>query len=571
MLKGFIISRFRNFGDEDQLVHPLAKINIFIGENNSGKSNVIRFIRDVLSPLLEPGRGDGHTLSGISRPRFSFTEQPHRPVLVETSEEVIGPRLKGNVPANWHSWFVGHPYAILDGAFLAVPATRGNQQLSVVRSEFPSGVSTNLTQQIWHALTQRINGGAQAWHEELLNNLLQSTAMKLDVVYIPSFRQIETRLSEFEQEYRKWEGGSHIIDRLAELAYPPYDKQEMKKDFENLRRFIGNVIDRPDVSVEIPNDRKTINIKADRNFVPIEALGSGIHELFMLAAQIVLNKQSTILLEEPEVHMHPTLQRKFMTFLEEQEGQYFITTHSPHIIDTPGAAVFGVRNVDGEARIEPLLTNQSRRRMCEELGYRPSDLLQTNCVIWVEGPSDRIYLNHWLSTVDSEIREGVHYSMMFYGGKLLSHLSVEDAEVRDFVGLLPINRHPAIVMDSDRGSEQQMIRQTKTRVTTEMEEVGGFCWVTAGREIENYIPRELRLRAIRAAHPQASRLASSPTKFAKPLDFIMVDGRRVEKGFDKVRIARAVVDEPANLAVLDLGGRIAALARYVRHANGMQS
>ena len=47
-------------------------------------------------------------------------------------------------------------------------------------------------------------------------------------------------------------------------------------------------------------------------------------------------------------------------------------------------------------------------------------ILQANCVVWVEGPSDRIYLKHWIEAVTSELIEGLHYSIMFYGGRLLS-------------------------------------------------------------------------------------------------------------------------------------------------------
>ncbi|SHU60945.1 Uncharacterised protein [Mycobacteroides abscessus subsp. bolletii] len=54
-------------------------------------------------------------------------------------------------------------------------------------------------------------------------------------------------------------------------------------------------------------------------------------------------------------------------------------------------------------------------QVCVDLGYRPSDLLQANYVVWVEGPSDRTYIRRWLQIANPDLQEGIDYSIMFYG------------------------------------------------------------------------------------------------------------------------------------------------------------
>jgi len=44
-LDGIAISGYRSFGSELVKINDLAKINIFIGKNNSGKSNILRFCK----------------------------------------------------------------------------------------------------------------------------------------------------------------------------------------------------------------------------------------------------------------------------------------------------------------------------------------------------------------------------------------------------------------------------------------------------------------------------------------------------------------------------------------------
>jgi predicted ATP-dependent endonuclease of OLD family len=144
--------------------------------------------------------------------------------------------------------------------------------------------------------------------------------------------------------------------------------------------------------------------------------------------------------------------------------------------------------------VEQLVDRGSRAALSRRLGYRASDLVQSNAVVGVEGPSDRIYIHHWINKVNPNLLEGTHYSILFYAGRLLSHYSGNEldsleASVGDFISLLDVNRNMAIVIDSDRKNSKQKINATKTRLVDEFNKAGAVAWVTAGREIENIFRR----------------------------------------------------------------------------------
>ena len=54
MIPNFSIAGFRSFGSEHQFFESLGKINLIIGPNNSGKSNVLRFIEKALNAAVNP-------------------------------------------------------------------------------------------------------------------------------------------------------------------------------------------------------------------------------------------------------------------------------------------------------------------------------------------------------------------------------------------------------------------------------------------------------------------------------------------------------------------------------------
>lgn len=315
--------------------------------------------------------------------------------------------------------------------------------------------------------------------------------------------------------------------------------------------------------------------------------GSGLKTIIHILCVLCLvpsydekgTKDYVFAIEEPENNLHPGMQRRLTQFLLDHAKStgvpFFVTTHSNVILDQvakdPGTGVFHVRHDGIRASVEKVRAYSEHHAVLDDLDIRASDLLQTNGVIWVEGPSDRIYLTDWISKWSGrEYREGLHYQCVWYGGRLLARLNVDDefADIDERMNLLLVNKNLVVVVDSDRSSAAAELNATKKRIREGVEDVGAQFWSTDGREIENYLPIEA-LRAefglrIRAPHGKFEKFAGFLGKVSKEAHRLFM---RSKVEFAARVTAHVTRDQLATK--LDLSEKLTEVCERIRRWNKM--
>ncbi len=235
--------------------------------------------------------------------------------------------------------------------------------------------------------------------------------------------------------------------------------------------------------------------------------GSGLKTILLVLLNLLVlpelpeykGKKLIFAFEELENNLHPALQRRLFNYLYhysiENDCPVFLTTHSHVVIDMfynkEKSQLLHVTKRNHSSAIKKIDNRLDKFNILEDLAIKASDLFQSNGIIWVEGPTDRIYIKRWLELFfGDKFQEGRHFQFLYYGGRLLSHYTTTE-DIQAKINILTINRNAAIVMDSDRKNTNTKINQTKIRIRKEFDKLNMFCWVTAGKEIENYLPSKV--------------------------------------------------------------------------------
>lgn len=181
------------------------------------------------------------------------------------------------------------------------------------------------------------------------------------IIYIPSeikFDEIKNAVTNMKQEYKFL----NVIDNNIIKDVPSYiasriiytanieENLTMKQAREKVYKEINGIFDILDIDVKlcgVSQDEKSmpVFINSVGEKFGINGLSSGEKQLFLrtLSIKMLEPKNSIILIDEPELSLHPKWQQKIVEVYKKigENNQVIIATHSPHILGSvPNENIF---------------------------------------------------------------------------------------------------------------------------------------------------------------------------------------------------------------------------------------
>lgn len=242
----------------------------------------------------------------------------------------------------------------------------------------------------------------------------------------------------------------------------------------------------------------------------VEANGAGIREALRLILDLELKSPRLVLIEEPEVHLHPGLARVVANYLKEksQSTQMFVTTHSTDFVDfIPFQAVFLISRDEHNGTVcQTIQAGDAALKIPAEIGLRLSTVFMFDRLVFVEGPTDEAVFREFARKMELDLTKSNVGFVYMQGTRNFAHFAA-DATL-DFLSRRQIRIHFVVDRDEKDDEEvQRMMERLGDRATLK---------VLERREIENYllnpeavvryIGEKLKLAGSNASRPTAGQV-----------------------------------------------------------------
>lgn len=468
------INKDYNLMNHSYCFGELSKTNVFIGENNSGKSRFLRylfktdfnFLSDEDLKKFFDEMNHSITPYGNYKIIYSFYHtlpQPNKEKFIKLYDKINSNK---ELYRNVNFIFLRiledhHDTHTLNNKFY-FPIIRGTKDYKTI---------------INNKLDTFLKSANSIQNKDAINHYI--SLLNLDAKGLESFDIYNDVITyEYFNDNKDIKGikeriltGGKLYNEIKSMLLGDGSQREVIEKFQKFlqENFFSNY----DKVQLIPNEeKKVLYVKIGNDERAIYDWGDGTQQLIVILYSLYKHKDEIgklFFIEEPEMYLHPGILRKFIEVINSdvfKNHQYFITTHSNIVLDTSADTnikmsifkfkkVSNINNNDGK----PFLVEQCNNgdvSLLNELGVRNSSVFLSNCSIWVEGITDRLYLKHYLELYckkypDKKVyRENIDYTFIEYGGGNVVHFNFDEKiDDSNSINAKYINNKIFLIADND--------------------------------------------------------------------------------------------------------------------------
>lgn len=387
----------RNFKSiEDMVLEDLESALILVGKNSTGKTAVLEAVRMAAGAYK------------VSREDF---REGHPPISVEITLEIDGEDLRA-----FHQQGLVSKYRRFDAwmeDFKKKLPSYQNGSLSFTcqagwsgEVRYSDGKKKNnkyipqIFPQIYYIDTQRDLGQFQRdlllWIEDDLIKRMRSGSCMFDraKTCTQCFECIGLINQKSASELNAFEAARLLDYKLYQLNLDDFSRK-MNRNFhrnggqeEIIYSMNRNVEQMLSVTAETYNEGQDLTR-------PISRMAKGMRSVYMLSlletyAESDSRNPGIILVEEPEIFLHPQMQKVAGEILYRlsKKNQVMFTTHSANLLSNFNTRQIRQMVLNGEG-CSQIMGRTDISRILDDLGYTASDLMNVNFVFIVEGKQDK--------------------------------------------------------------------------------------------------------------------------------------------------------------------------------------
>jgi energy-coupling factor transporter ATP-binding protein EcfA2 len=276
---------------------------------------------------------------------------------------------------------------------------------------------------------------------------------------------------------RREQIGKREAAQLLDLKVTRGGPEKLRAIQETVSALLGVEIDAFRAGTVSLTEEPEAELDVDQFLVQVN--GAGIREALRLILDYELNRPKVLLVEEPEIHLHPALETSMMRYLKAigQDCQIFITTHSTNFLDTAEMRNVYLASRNGSTSVQLINVEEAEQSIPRELGIRLSSLFMFDRLVFIEGPTDEDVIREWASIYKINIAQASVGFVPMGGVRNLAHFTTEAT-----INFLSKRRVTMFfILDRDEREEAEV-----QRLSAQLGDKAKLI-VLKKREIENYL------------------------------------------------------------------------------------
>ncbi len=443
----------------------------FVGVNNSGKSSLLKFfyeMRPALAPIAAGMNAIGQLLSGG---RLGMQPPPE----ISDRDEMFFNGNRDDIRIE----------VSLDG----LPneselVTKALVQIERNGTGYTAKFFTTNGREI------AVPPGGMRWSENMLHagqigkvvanfqHMLSAFKMLADTYYVPAFRHISplTPADGATSNYYDINVGRPFIDMWHGLQAGT--SKHGREQIYSLINEIKNNFGFKELQISAAMNRNSLQLIIDGRTFSLQELGAGIAQFIVVLGNAAFKKPSFILIDEPEISLHPSLQLKFLMKLAgyASEGVIF-ATHNIGLARSVAEEIYSVTARDKGSEIKRIDQTPRLAELLGELNYEGYRPLGFNKVLLVEGRTSVKTFVEFLRLLNKD-----HQFLVVPMSDLINRYSRD--ELQEVTRICP---HTFAVIDSERQQAGDQVEAGREEFVRNCRDIQIDCLVLEHRAIENYL------------------------------------------------------------------------------------
>lgn len=484
------VKNYRCFSDANPLTIDLSNpITALLGPNNSGKTAALRFFWEMGRTLAQApnaivGRDDGNgpraifgnSIRPLSDAHSVLTELNDRPMEVDlwqlTTEfprDIFGDLMTNDVRAI-------HIRVRIERIGLQPEVFLVHEGKEVVVNPNDFDVHSH---QLGNLFIHKIHQYQYFLdHTNSLYGLDQPT-------FVPAVRSF----GNFQlPETHELMLGQQVIAQW--VAQKQANQSAARKSAAALEAEIARIFgyEQIEITANQANDDFIIKINNDKSYL-MKDMGNGLSHFVSLLSNIPVRGNPLILIDEPEIGIHASLQVELMNLLAKYaNGPILFATHSIGLARSVADEILSFSMTDGVSKAVPFQRSPSHLETLGEMSFSSWREIGCDGVLFVEGPSEIKVFSEWLRIL------GLHqrWAILSLGGSETIHATGVDAIKQ----VLSIHHKVAVIIDSERTGEEAQHEPKREAFEAACLAASIPCHLTERRATENYFTQNAISQAI---------------------------------------------------------------------------